>query len=85
MQQFTHIVKSKMGMHMRPAIEIFHLAHRHKSNIQMTCNGKTLHAKMVMDVVHLSARQGDEILFQITGEDEEEVTTLLKAFCRKAL
>ena len=48
MQQFTHIVKSKMGMHMRPAMEIFHLAHRHKSNIQMTCNGKMLHAKMGM-------------------------------------
>lgn len=85
MQEFIHEVKSRSGMHMRPAMEIFHLAHKHHSLIKMTCNGKTLHAKMVMDMVNLSARKGDEIIFQIIGEDEEEVSDKLKTLCKKML
>lgn len=85
MQQFTHVVKSRAGMHMRPAMEIFHIAHQHHSEIHMTCNQKTLHAKMVMDVMSLSAKKGDEIIFQITGDDEIEVAGLLKTLCKKTL
>lgn len=85
MKEFTYVVTSRAGMHMRPAMEIFHLAHNHQCYIEMTCNGKTLHAKMVMDMMSLSAKKGDSILFQITGDDETLVYEKLKNICRKML
>ena len=71
MKEFTYIVKSKNGIHARPAGKIASLAKGFESNIKIYNNEKEADAKRLLSIMGLGAVYGTELIFKIEGNDEE--------------
>jgi len=80
MISFEHIIKDPMGLHARPAAELVKEAKNHKSNITITFQDKTVDAIRMMAIMRLGTKQGDKIVVNIDGEDEEKTANALKKF-----
>ena len=72
MKSATYTITNKMGIHARPAADIAKLVGKHKSNVTIATNGKS-----VLMLTTLGAKNGTEVTLTVSGEDEEEVFTQL--------
>lgn len=57
MSKFTYVVKEEMGIHGRPAGVLVKECAKFKSNITITCKGKSADAKRIMGVMSLGAKK----------------------------
>jgi len=75
-------IRSKSGLHARPAAILVQKAKGFRSQITVSKNDKTANAKSILSVLTLGAEQGDQVLLKITGDDAEiaidELTSLLE-------
>ncbi|AHF80085.1 HPr family phosphocarrier protein [Thermococcus paralvinellae] len=65
-------IKNKSGLHARPAAVFVETTKKFKSKITVIKEGKSADAKNILQILALGVDYGDEIVLQISGEDEEE-------------
>jgi len=83
MKEIKVVVKSKVGLHARPAALFVQTAAKFKSDIKVscpdseTCETRVANAKSILSILTLGVFQDTEITIQATGEDEEEAVQAL--------
>ncbi len=85
MKSFTYKITDPIGMHARPASLLSKEVKNYKSSVTITKDGKTLEAGRVMMLMSLGIECGDEIVIEVTGEDEELAATAIEAFFKANL
>ena len=75
-------IRSKSGLHARPAATFVQKAKTFRSQITLSKNDKTANAKSILSVLTIGAEQGDQVLLKVTGDDAEiaigELASLLE-------
>jgi len=83
MKEIKVVVKSKVGLHARPAALFVQTAAKFKSEVKVSCldsetaQTRLANAKSILSILTLGVFQGTEITIQATGEDEEAVAQAL--------
>ncbi len=77
MQSKRVIIKSKVGLHARPAALFVQTAGKFFSDIYVKMSDKKVNAKSIMGIMALGASNGDEITIITQGEDEKEAMNTL--------
>ncbi len=65
-------VRNKNGIHLRLAGELVKAATQFRSQITVSKDAQEVDAKSILGVAGLGAEFGSELIFKITGEDEQE-------------
>ncbi len=69
MLQQTITITSPRGFHLRPMSAFAQLAARFRSNITVSCEGRTGNGKSILDLMGLIAQQGSAVTVQVDGPD----------------
>lgn len=80
MKNFSYVIKDEVGIHARPAGILVKEAKKYQSKIVIIKNGKKAEATKLMALMGLGVKCGDEVLVEISGEDEETACREIKAF-----
>ena len=83
MTKFTYVVTDEVGIHGRPAGMLSKKCTEYKSNITITCKGKSADAKRIMAVMSLGAKKGDKVEVSIDGSDESVAKTAIEKFFKE--
>jgi phosphocarrier protein len=68
----TVTIKNSTGLHARPSAALVKLAGSFKSDFYIHMYGYRVNGKSILGVMTLAAEQGAELLFEVSGTDEEE-------------
>ncbi len=85
MKEFTYVITDDQGIHARPAGEFVKEAKKFASEVKIVKGEKSADAKKIFGLMSLGVKQGEEILVQIEGTDEEEAATGLEKFLKENL
>lgn len=85
MKEFCYIITDSEGIHARPAGEFVKEAKKFASDVKIVKGEKSADAKKIFGLMSLGVKQGEEILVQIEGTDEEEAATGLEKFLKENL
>lgn len=85
MKEIRHTIKDPQGIHARPAGALVKSLSEFSSKVMIKKGDKEVDAKRILGVMSLGAKAGEELIFSIEGEDEENATQALKAFLEEAL
>ncbi|MBU5485892.1 HPr family phosphocarrier protein [Clostridium sp. MSJ-11] len=85
MKKLNVTVKSKSGLHARPAAALVNLTQRFKSNITIEKDGRSVNAKSIIGVLSIGAEREDIISVLIDGEDETRAFNELEELFNKTL
>ncbi|MGN0306633.1 MAG: HPr family phosphocarrier protein [Lachnospiraceae bacterium] len=83
MTKFTYVVTDEVGIHGRPAGVLVKKCSEYKSNITITCKGKSADAKRIMGVMSLGAKKGDSVEVAVDGADEAAAKADLEQFFKE--
>lgn len=72
-KKLSVIVKSKSGLHARPAGLFVKIANQFKSNITIKKGDKVVNGKSIMGILAMGTSAGDELEVIAEGQDEVEV------------
>jgi len=78
MKEIKVVVKSKVGLHARPAALFVQTAGKFKSDIKVSCldaetsQERVANAKSILSILTLGVFKDTEITIKAEGEDEEE-------------
>ncbi len=64
-------VINKSGLHARPAVRFVQLASKFKSSITICKGSKCANAKNILQILSLGVDFGDNIVLQVSGDDED--------------
>lgn len=78
-------LKNRSGLHARPASVFVRRCKVFKSMIKVQKGDKVADAKNILQVLSLGADCGDEILIEISGEDEEIAADEIKKLIEEEL
>ncbi|GCE49249.1 phosphocarrier protein [Thermosporothrix hazakensis] len=81
----TVTIASKSGLHARPASVFVQNAKEFKSQITLSKNEKTVNAKSILSVLTLGAKQGDQIVLKVDGDDAEDAANKLASLLESDL
>lgn len=65
-------IKSKEGLHARPASEIAKVATQYTSTVELDVNGKKYNAKSVLNIMSAGIKNSTQITLICEGVDEEK-------------
>ncbi|MBF0481155.1 MAG: HPr family phosphocarrier protein [Desulfovibrionaceae bacterium] len=65
-------VLNEQGLHARPAAKLAQEAQKYASEIKIVCNGATVDAKSILDVLTLAAGNGTSLELAAAGPDAAE-------------
>ncbi len=85
MKEFRYTITDPEGIHARPAGEFVKEAKKFASDVKIVKGEKSADAKKIFGLMSLGVKQGEEILVQIEGTDEEEAATGLEKFLKENL
>lgn len=71
MQEKTVVLGSKAGLHARPAAVFVQKAKEFESQITVSKDGKTANGKSILSIITLGAKQGDQVVLKINGDDAQ--------------
>lgn len=80
MKDFRYVIKDEVGIHARPAGLLVKEVKKFQSIVTVEKDGKKAEAKKLMALMGLGVKCGDEVVVEISGEDEESAYTAIKAF-----
>lgn len=80
MKDFRYVIKDEVGIHARPAGLLVKEVKKFQSVVTVEKDGKKAEAKKLMALMGLGVKCGDEVVVEISGEDEESAYTAIKAF-----
>lgn len=78
MQKTKVQVKSKSGLHARPAGLLVALAQKFKAEIFIEKDGKSVNGKSIMGILSLGTSNGDELVIAADGTDEHDAVHALE-------
>lgn len=78
MKELLLTVKSKVGLHARPASMLVNLAMEFESEIKVKKGDKVANAKSIMGILSIAAQKGDKVLVSAEGPDEEAAIIALE-------
>ena len=85
MTTFQYDVKRKLGLHARPAALFATRVRESGANVSVTCEGKTVDASQMKNLLGLSIKSGDQFTVSIEGDDEEKLAAYLRSICEENL
>ncbi len=87
MKQFTYRIEDPNGMHARPAGALATYAKQFLSDVRVRVadNEKEADGKRLLSLMSLGAVTGAELVFSISGEDEDRAAPAIEEFCRAQL
>ena len=85
MKEFRYTITDSEGIHARPAGEFVKEAKKFASDVKIVKGEKSADAKKIFGLMSLGVKQGEEILVQIDGTDEEDAATGLEKFLKENL
>lgn len=77
------IVKSRQGLHARPAAMFVQIANRYQSTVTVTKDNEDINGKSIMGILMLGADNGCEIVLRVEGPDADQAFMELEAFLGK--
>lgn len=76
-------IKNLLGLHIRASDKLVKCANNFISEIFIIYNTQRIDAKRIMQVISAGLKKGDEILVEVSGEDElsafESISRLIEA------
>ena len=69
------------GLEARRIAELVQIASSFDSRIYIVCGEKKVNAKSIMGMMSLELREGDSIIVEADGEDEEKVIEGIRKLC----
>lgn len=85
MKEIKHQIKDSQGIHARPAAALVKKIGEFSSKISIQKGDKEVDAKRILGVMSLGAKFGDELIFRIEGEDENQARETLIVFLNENL
>lgn len=85
MKSFSYVIKDEQGIHARPAGEFVKAAKGFASSVTVIKGEKSADAKKIFGLMGLAVKQGEEIVVQVEGEDEENAAVSLENFLKENL
>ena len=85
MKEFRYTITDSEGIHARPAGEFVKEAKKFASDVKIVKGEKSADAKKIFGLMSLGVKQGEEILVQIEGTDEEEAMKAMIAAINSGL
>ncbi|MCF0105653.1 MAG: HPr family phosphocarrier protein, partial [Holdemanella sp.] len=79
MKTLKYSVGDPLGIHARPAAQIAQCCVNFKSAVRISCNGLTADGSNVLEILKLKAGQGDELVIEIEGADEDDAAKTIEA------
>ena len=73
----TVTIKNSSGLHARPSSTLVKLAGSFKSDFYIHMYGYRANGKSILGVMTLAAEQGAELMFEVSGPDEEEAMSAI--------
>ena len=67
----TRIV-NRLGLHARAAAQLVRMANDYNSDISLIKSHQQANAKTIMEVLMLGAAQGEDLIVEARGDDEED-------------
>ena len=80
MVSFTYVIKDKLGIHARPGLLLVQEAGKLTSNITIFKGTDSGDAKRMFCVMNLAAKQGDQIMVQVEGDNEVADAEVMRNF-----
>jgi phosphocarrier protein len=80
MKEFKYVITDEVGIHARPATDLFKLTKNYGSVVKVKKGEKEIQFKGVMGIMALGAKQGDTVKFTFEGPDEEAEMAAVKEF-----
>jgi phosphocarrier protein len=75
----TITIKNKLGLHARAAVKFVNLANRFTSAVRIEKDGNLVDGKSILGILTLAAVKGSKITLTISGKDEKNALSALKA------
>ncbi|SCY36379.1 HPr family phosphocarrier protein [Alkaliphilus peptidifermentans] len=85
MEKLTVTVKTKSGLHARPASMLVGTSKNFSSNITLQKHNKSANGKSIMSVLGIAAKNGDSIEIVAEGTDEAAAIQALKELFEEKL
>ena len=79
MKSIQITIENEVGLHARPATLFVQAAQKHKANITVSHEGKTINAKSLLNLLALGVTKGTLITIAADGSDEEDALKILAA------
>lgn len=83
MQTLQIDILNPTGLHTRPGTEFVRLAKTFSSDITIRKGDKTANAKSLIKLLRIGISQGDSIVLDCSGEDENEAAEKLENYIRE--
>lgn len=80
MRELTIKVPFKEGLHARPASELAKVCQVIESDIVLSKGDRDVNPKSILGIMTLGAAYGDEVVFKVTGVDEDQAIESLAAY-----
>ena len=85
MPEFAYTLTMPEGLHARPAGNFVRKAQSYAEKITVAKGDKKADAKRLFSVINLQAKQGDEIVIAVEGDNGSAVAEELKCYCESNL
>lgn len=85
MKSFTYTITDPIGLHARPAGLLVKEAKKYASSVTVRKDGKSCDATKLMMLMGLCIRGGDDVVVEVTGDDEETAIAELETFFKANL
>jgi phosphotransferase system HPr (HPr) family protein len=77
MERLVFEVKNKEGFHIKPLTNLSKKLKRIDANVVIKANGKDSNIKSVLGVLALGIKKGDQVEFEISGEETEKARDII--------
>lgn len=85
MKTITYTITDPRGIHARPAGQLVKLVSSYRSSCSIGKAGNLVDGKRVLVVMKLAIQQGEEMVIQFDGPDEDEAASATLDFLRENL
>lgn len=85
MKEFSYVIKDELGMHVRPAGLLAKAVKNYKSEVTVNYDGKSANGKGLVALMGLGVKSGDEVIVNVSGEDEEACAKEIEEFFKNNL
>lgn len=74
------VIRMQGEFEARPIANLVQVANQYSSQIYLEVDGKRVNAKSIMGMMSLALMNGDTVVLDVQGEDEEEAVVGLEKF-----
>lgn len=83
MKRFEYTLTNPMGLHMRPAGIMVNRLAKTSCGVTLHCGARDANAKSILSVMAMSAKCGERVIVDVSGEGEEALSRELEDFFKQ--